>query len=824
MARKKTNQDLSFMKPSLNKSITQKIQDDLDTAYKNTYYTDNDDAKFIDAIKRKMEHDLNNLIDRTRLRNSGNSISNLYARTLATSEDDDTLKEFKHALQDESMLSDLMDMYSQNAVQRDLDREIDVVCKYVPKLHKALDLKKKYVLSADHFKKDNIQINIITNETAKNEPDSSNDTGAQNAIKSDIESFKKKYKLLTLAKNTYWKTSKYGEDFIYIVPYNKALKRLVRKAANNTTGLLTEGSVLTESQFNTIVESSCRKLTFAYNNTFTENTQSISSVDNILNEGCYFYDEINPSTINMLDNNSSYDKIEVEFNDLGVIPSVIKERQEADRVINALNVIHEADGLYPAKVNLSNASYLNNFNKEARKFASEGGSFKTPEKLDVDGFTEIRNKKKKDEEEINIPGCIVRSLDHTMVKKLVVDKTVLGYYYIETNRNIMENNQTTFSSTLGGLRPRRSTRDRENMERPAMDDQVLEKIARQIAQKIDAKFINANQDLAQEIYSILKYNADHGNGKVSKIRVSFIPPEDIVHCYFKENEKTHRGISDLSLSLFPAKLLSCLYISNTIGILTRGYDKRAYYVRQSVDTNIQAVLLNVINQIKQSNFNLRQIENMNNILNITGRFNDLVIPQGPNGENPVSFEIIPGQNIEPKTELMRMLEETAVGLTGVTMEMIETQENSQTATYVTMTNARLLIDIFERQDMFQDLLSEIFTKIYQIEYGVEDELEVNLPPPVMLNFTNTSQILTVANELIQNILTMKLGMENPQDEAGMELRTVYAGKLMQYYFKDFLPMEDIEKLFDESKIELSSRKGNMQNQQQQQQQQQQGGY
>ena len=98
------------------------------------------------------------------------------------------------------------------------------------------------------------------------------------------------------------------------------------------------------------------------------------------------------------------------------------------------------------------------------------------------------------------------------------------------------------------------------------------------------------------------------------------------------NDKSHRGVSDLAKSIFPAKLFTCLYISNTIALLTRGYDKRLYHVKQTVDTNITSVLLNVINQIKRSNFNLRQIENMNNILNVTGRFNDLVIPQNANGE------------------------------------------------------------------------------------------------------------------------------------------------------------------------------------------------
>ena len=34
----------------------------------------------------------------------------------------------------------------------------------------------------------------------------------------------------------------------------------------------------------------------------------------------------------------------------------------------------------------------------------------------------------------------------------------------------------------------------------------------------------------------------------------------------------------------------------------------------------------------QSNMGMRQIESMNNILNIVGKYNDYIIPVGPSGE------------------------------------------------------------------------------------------------------------------------------------------------------------------------------------------------
>ena len=785
---KKDKVDLSFLNPTLNKKLATSVQDNFDKAYQQTYFSNNKDAKYIETLRRMADKDLNALMDRTKMRNNGHSISDLYARTLAFN-DDDTIMEFKHALQDESMLADLMDMYSQNAIQRDMDREIDVVCKYVPKLEEALDIKADHVLCADHFNQDAITITPITNETGKNDTENLN---TQYSSKSDIEAFKKKYKLRDLTDEIYKKTAKYGEQFVYIVAYNKALKRLMKK--NNNTQLLAEDTVITEEMFNDAVSSMNESFIVSY----TEDEEG-------LNEEVIFSDteEVNVDS-------EEWDNIEIEINNTGVIPGIIYEAQNTRRILketsdlfddNDVVTLNEARKLGAnTDTLLSNNSYLKNMKSEFKKFSKQGGKLKSPTKLDMDGFTDRQKSKKEDKEEnINVPGCIVRLLDHTMVKTLRIDETILGYYFIECNRD-MDTNQTTFTSTLGGLKPRRSARERENMDRPPMDDQVLMKVARQISRKIDSKFINSNQDLVKEIYTILKYNADHGDGKVSKIRVSFLPPNDVVHVYFDINKKTWRGKSDLYKSLFPAKLLSCLYISNTLALLTRGYDKRIYQVRQTVDTNIQAVLLSVINQIKQSNFNLRQIENMNNILNVTGRFNDLVIPQNVNGESPVNFEVLPGQNIEIKTEFMNMLEEMAINLTGVSLEMVNTRLQEQTATHITMTNSRFLIKIHDRQVKYQDFLSEIFTKIYQNEYGIEDELEVTLPPPAMLNFTNTSQLITAANDLIQNIVLMKIGSDN-QNEA---LKSELTSGLMEYYFKTFLPMEEINKIYDDAMINLAS--------------------
>ena len=182
MARNKV--DLSLLNPNKIKKDAQKIQDNISDIYKGTYFSDNKNNSYIDAIRRRMDNDINYLVDKSRSRTNGANISNLYARTLAKT-DDGMLKELQHTLQDESMLSDIMDMYSQNAILRDMDREIDVVCKYMPKLEQALDIKADHVMSADHFNKGSIEITVNTNDSNT----SSNADPKYSQLK-DMDSFK----------------------------------------------------------------------------------------------------------------------------------------------------------------------------------------------------------------------------------------------------------------------------------------------------------------------------------------------------------------------------------------------------------------------------------------------------------------------------------------------------------------------------------------------------------------------------------------------------------------------------------------------------------
>ena len=790
-----TPDELPIVSMDTNKKIAGSIQANIDDLYKNTYFTNNDNSKYIDSIKRKMDDDLEGLIDKAKAQNGGTNMADLYARTLARN-DTDSLNEIRSALEDETVLADIMDIYSQNALVRDLDREIDTVCKYMPKLDEALDIKKDNVLSADHFNDDAVRISIENVAGAGITNDNNNKSEADG---SDLELFARKYDLEAFRNELYSKTAKYGEQFVYIVPYKRALEKLI--ARTDGASLLSEEGILTEESINEGLQSINETLSFRYTDTDESKLKSFGAQE--------LYD-LSESTLSdsslegLKSNNIEYSGLDIEINKTGVIPGIIAQECNMRRIFSETVSLFGEESLGSARnAYLSNSLYFKNINKKLKK-AAQGGTLEGPTSLADDGLKDVDEPTKaNDAEQLEIPGAVFEILEHDRVKPIYINNTCLGYYYIEMNDPNGGNaeEQMTFTSTLGGMRPRRTARENEaNGGTSTQDNEVLMKIARKIAQRIDKKFINSNQDIAKEIYTVLKYNADN-NGKTTKLRISFIPPSDIIHSYFELNKKTHRGVSDIVKSLFPAKLYTCLYISNTIALLTRGYDKRLYHVKQTIDTNITSVLLNVINQIKRSNFNLRQIENMNNIMNVTGRFNDLVIPQNANGESPVSFEIMPGQNVEVKTEFMNMLEEMAVNQTGVSLEMVNSRYQESTATHLTMSNARFLIKVYARQKLYEPILSAIYTKLYQYEYNTNSIVKVELPPPIMLNFTNTSQILSMSQELIQNIVQMKFGSSQNEQE-----KLAFTSLLMEYYYDSFLPMDKINAMADKAKAKTAANK------------------
>lgn len=712
--------------------LIKSLQGSMDMLYKNTYISKPTNTKDLEAIKHDIDANLDNIASSNVSSMGVSNISQLYSRIDAKQAMDGKSKSLTRDIEDlfsnKALTDGLLTSFTENKYLKDYDEDIDILCKYMPKLKDALNAKKDGVLAADNYSKDFLN---ILNESNVNK---------ELSFEQRIKDMKAKYKLTTFLEECYDNAATYGEQFIYIVPYSKAFNRMIKNGK--------------------VKDLQAPQL---------ESTRIGNP--NIITENFLFDHEkvVVESSTGETFNGQSHKEFKVELNLTGVIESAVNNQLSKKIVLE------------------KTASFDSTIDGDLE--------FERPGSDSNDGFIDM-NKTKKPDSKLKMPGCILKKLKRENVIPVYIDDACLGYYYIECEFQDLFTASSLFNLTSPYKNNRMTLQNEVNKK-----DAVLRQLSAQLSKFIDSSFIKANQDLKEEIYMILKYNQTQNNREPVGMKITFLPAEDVIHMKFRTDQNTHRGISDLDDALIPAKLYVSLYTTNTLGMITRGHDKRVYYVKQNIDSNISKTLLNTINQIKKSNFGSRELTSMKNMLNIQGKFNDLLVPIGPSGDPPINFEIMQGQDINPQTELLETLEEMAISSTDVPYEFIQSVKMVDFATRLTMSNGKFLRAIFKRQALTEIFFSRIVTKVYNYEYEQDDNLEVMLPPPAFLNISNANQMIQSVNEYVGNIIEME--MEEETDE---NVKAIYSKKLKLHYLSTYLDMNAIKKYKDQSLIEAQQKK------------------
>lgn len=744
--------------------LSDTVQNSLDNLYSKTYYSQPSNKQDLDSIKNKLDSSIDNIVS-VNMNNTGKgTMSTLYSRMQQNSPklggiNDENGKKLEELINDNQVIeSGLMGFINNTTTVFDYDNKIDTILKYMPRLQEALDTRKDNVLSADHFSKDFIN---ITSSNISNDSETYNE---------HIKFIKETYKVQELTDEIYENASKYGEAFVYIVPYKKAVARLLRQKNNIRADLnIKEGSILTESG-------------------------DVLSMDKLPNN-------ISEDSFREL----GLDNIELECS-TGCINSVVENVMKFEKVSRSLNEmsLNYESANFSEETILESAENIRDVVKgRFDKTIKDDLSFEGFDDRGQDGLVDRdkTKRKTKDDKFINVPGTIVKLLERKHVIPIYIEEYCFGYYYIEVDGpyNPVGDYDKMQDPTMSLKGSNSILSTNSMMDQSQKQNNIIRYISNQISNFIDAKFINANQDLRNEIYTVLKYNYDNNSSHMNKIRVTFIPPDDMEHVYFNMNKDTHRGISDLNKAMFPATIYSAMYITHAIWNMTRAQDKRVYYVNQTVDTNISKTLLNTINQIKKGNFGIRQIENINHILNITGMFNDYIIPRSPGGQAPIDFEVMQGQQVEWQNEFMTSLEEMAVNSTDVPMEMIQMRNSVDYSSQLTMSSSKFLRKVYNRQSKFQSNLTRIFNKIYNNEFDDNIQLSVVLPPPMFLNITNTNQMMTNVNEYSQSVAQLIL---DPDEEEPVKNEVIR--EINKFNLGSYLNIPELEDIAHKAKQHIAA--------------------
>ena len=750
------NSTSTQQKPRQSRSINKKISildKKVDSLYKDIYTTRTDNKRNIDSILGSIDDTIDKLqgID-----NSASGMTELLRRVdnMSRTNTDKMISSVQDLFSNENLIGNIMMSDDINRFIKAQNYNYDLICKYLPRLQDALDIKKDNVLCADSFERE-----FLTPQSpsiSKDEIDKFN---------FNADKLEREYDLSNFLEETYERTSKYGEDFIYIVPYTEAFKRVLRRSQQaRVAGLgLSPNATLFEGytpEKNVVVDK------------FTKSKEFISFTKGISGE---------PGELAKL--------AEADLPELGGVNLYFNYSGIVNNVVEEYVIVDEA-------ARDSNGGLTSVFNDV---IAKRGKMPMSLSGISNDGLVLDKTlDKDPDKVDKDILGAVLERLPRENVLPLYIGKKCMGYYYFEFAED------PTACGFCGGHHstPGLSNGNKYHYEMSETQQELaMRYISAHIAQAIDAKFINANKDLKEEIYAILRYNEKFDMSRTNNIGVSFIPAEDIIHSYFKMDWNTHRGISDLQNALIPAMLYILLYLTDIIGKITRSNDKRVYYVKQNVEQNIARTMMNVVAQIKKGNFGIRAIESMNNILNIVGKYNDFIIPVGPSGEPPIDFQVMQGQDIQTPTDLMQAMEEAAVN-TIMPMELVNATYQQDFATRYSMSNTRFLRNILTRQRKTQKIFTNIYTPLYNYNYNETfPEVKVILPPPLFLILQNNSTLIDNVSGMADKISEIEItGDDENTDKVKTEFKKLYIRKNLSTY----LSYDMIDRLIDQAKVAVKT--------------------
>lgn len=719
------------------------IRKGLANLYGRTYYTPPDGDSELTHLTDRINDSMGKIINDINYSTGLSSISTLYAKAIDYQNDPKVADGFDNLFKDMANDGSVYNVFFNNRSLRLFDAEIDMICKYMPMLEDALGVLCDNVISSDHFSKDFI---FISDENVSVENN-------KELFYNNIKILKDKYDLLIKFQDIIYNTSKYGERFYYIVPYERAIKKLLDNPDNK---------FVTSHEAMSLTESGILKQTPA-----------------LRESGDVFVNAINKKE----------QSLDVEFT-FNMSNSLSKEIVAHEAAVNRLKHIKES-ALNFNEATTSTVSLVANDKLDASPFYDDT----TSNGLIVAGDNRFNTK-----EDWGLNGCVFKELNRYKIIPVRIEDLILGYAYLENDRYGLDDDFPVSDTTtpINAMGINVSTDLEATKNSAVISDSIVKTVASKLSAAIDNKFIKLNKDLSKEIYTVLKH--DLQAGRKNKYNVTFLPPDDVVHCYYKLDPDTYRGISDLYKSMIPAKLFIGLYITNTIGAMTRAQDRRVYYVKQSgIDTNISKILLTTIDQLKRQNFNIRQLESMKNVLNILGRFNDFVIPTDNSGNAPVQFEVMQGQQIDPQTDLMEKLQSMAVNSTDVPFEIVQARQSMDYAIQASMSNSRFLKKIYNRQTIANRFLSSIMTKLYRGEFNNPTAvIKVNLPTPMFLNLTNTNQIIQNANDVAQ------AAMEAFSDDLDDNAKQIFFNNLKGKMLESYIDMEMIMRVKEATKIEYAA--------------------
>lgn len=444
------------------------------------------------------------------------------------------------------------------------------------------------------------------------------------------------------------------------------------------------------------------------------------------------------------------------------------------------------------------------------------------------GEKEVKGKNKS----IKLNGSILKVPKPENIIKIEIDKNCIGYIYIEKTGDDQASNLTHSTSVRNVSPLQNGTNDMFNVRYDFLKDNSTKNLEGKykalsdifingISKKIDIPFIKKNKDLKNVIYSLIK--EDYILNK--QVSMTFLQPEQVFH--FKLDSNNTYGISKLAKSLFVSKIYLATLITNMLQKISRGRDKRAYYVDVGMDDDMEGTVEAFIRDIKSKEITSDNLNSVTTLLNSIGAFEDYFIPT-MDGNKPVEIDTVQGMDIDVDNDFLNNLLKSAVSGTGVPESYIDETHNVEFARTLAMQNQAFVRSIVCYQSDFSEYYSKIMQKLYYNEYMINDEtnnvnlsihnkkknrdstidlndIKVKFNPPIYLNLTSTNDQISNASTTIDFIISVYI---NDEDEDAVVKKLEFKKALAEQYFLPTMDWESFNRIYEENKINDIKKKVN----------------
>lgn len=391
----------------------------------------------------------------------------------------------------------------------------------------------------------------------------------------------------------------------------------------------------------------------------------------------------------------------------------------------------------------------------------------------------------------HVHGIYLRVLPETKLIPLMIDRNVIGYYYISDMTNPDSAGQRK-NSGLSGYTLRSPSVGYDSMSPNKM---LCEKLASKIINNFDLKFMRDNTSIHQQIVAVLqahKFNE-------SMLRFIFIPAECVIRTTIN-TDGAGKGHSMLEPGLVTARMYMFLKLY-TILFQINNSTVRVYNLRMSgIDKNYRGLVQETMRKFAARRITVNDMFNYRYSMTKVSGGSELIMPLGANDQSPISVDKIDAAESPLSPEFLDMLKHEAIDAQPVPSAMIKGgMSEMEFAKEVELSNTMLNTFVASCKIELNDGITKLYRRILRWETDIDPEILKDLRfafrMPAAKHLNITSEMLQNFNAIMEiAIPTFLTAEETKESENGQSSEVVR--EFRKLLISEFIPPIDVER-FDE---------------------------